>query len=68
MAIAWLMISDSLLQSIIKERSKQIKHQLLISGASLPAYWIGNYAADICFHAIAAIVGIIGVHAFGIDV
>lgn len=68
MAIAWLMLSDSLLQGIIKERQRNIKHQLMISGASLTAYWLGNYVADMCFQAIAAIVGVVGVHAFGIDV
>lgn len=68
MAIAWLMISDSLLQNIIRERQRQIKHQIMISGSSLLAYWIGNYVADIIFQAVPSIVGIIGVHAFGIDV
>jgi hypothetical protein len=68
MTIAWMMISDSLIQNIIKERQKNIKHQLLISGSSLLAYWLGNYIADIMFQSIPAVVGIIGVHAFGIDV
>ena len=49
MTIAWMMISDSLLQNIIKERQKNIKHQILVSGSGLLAYWIGNYIADILF-------------------
>lgn len=40
----------------------------MISGASLTAYWMANYVADILFQSIAAIVGIVGVKAFGIDV
>lgn len=40
----------------------------MISGASLKAYWMGNYVADVSFHAVAAIMGILGVYGFGIDV
>lgn len=40
----------------------------MISGSSVFAYWMGNYVADIVFQAIPSIVGIVGVHAFGIDV
>jgi len=47
MAIAWMMVSDSQIQAIIKEREKDVKHQIMISGCSLSAYWIGNYLADI---------------------
>jgi len=68
MTIAWLMISDALIQNIIKERQKNIKHQLLVSGSGLLAYWMSNYIGDILFQAIPAVCGIIGVHAFGIDV
>lgn len=68
MTIAWMMISDSLVQNIIKERQRNIKHQIMISGSSLGAYWLGHYIGDIIFQALPAVVGIIGVHAFGIDV
>jgi hypothetical protein len=40
----------------------------MISGSGLLAYWMSNYVADIVFQSIPSIVGIIGVHAFGIDV
>jgi len=49
MTIAWMMISDALIQNIIKERQRFIKHQIMISGSSLSAYWLGTYAADILF-------------------
>jgi hypothetical protein len=54
-----MMISDSLIQSVIKERQKNVKHQIMVSGCSLSAYWIGNYAADIIFHSIPSVFGII---------
>lgn len=47
LAIAWMMVSDSQIQAIIKEREKDVKHQMMISGCSLTAYWVGNYLADI---------------------
>ena len=40
----------------------------MISGSSLAAYWMGHYIADIIFHLFAAAGGILGVHAFGLDV
>jgi len=68
MTIAWMMVADALIQGIIKERMRFIKHQVMISGSSLSAYWIGTYLADICFQLIPAIGAIIGIHVFGIDV
>mmetsp|Transcript_30475 Transcript_30475/g.46697 ORF Transcript_30475/g.46697 Transcript_30475/m.46697 type:complete len:133 (+) Transcript_30475:3472-3870(+) len=40
----------------------------MVSGSSLSAYWIGNFIADCLFQAIPAVVGIIGVKIFDIDV
>lgn len=65
---AWMMISDSLVQNIIKERQKFVKHQIMVSGCSLSAYWIGNYIADILFQAVPAITGVIFIKVFGLDV
>lgn len=45
-----------------------IKHQIIVSGASLSAYWLGNYISDIIFQAIPASVAIIGIHAFDIEI
>jgi hypothetical protein len=67
-AIAWMMISDSLVQNIIKEKQSNVKHQMMISGCSLSAYWMGNYIADILFQAVPACVAIAAIHLFNIDV
>jgi hypothetical protein len=40
----------------------------MVSGCSLSAYWLGNYIADILFHSIPSITGIIFIQVFGIDV
>lgn len=39
----------------------------MISGSSLSAYWLGNYAADIVFQLIPATFAVVGIHAFGLD-
>ena len=48
-AIAWMMMSDSLIQNVIRERERKVKHQIMVSGSSLTAYWLGNYLSDIIF-------------------
>ena len=68
MAIAWLMISDALIQNIIRERYRNIKHQIMVSGSSLIAYWLGHYIADILVQGVPTIIAIAGVYAFDIDV
>lgn len=68
LTIAWMMISDSLLQNIIKERDRNIKHQIMVSGCSIGAYWAGSYIADVVFQSIPAMVGLLFVGIFDIDV
>ena len=46
------MVGAAITQSIVKEKEKKIKQQLLISGASVPAYWLGNYLVDVIMHLI----------------
>ena len=67
-AIAYMMVSDSLVQNIIRERQKMVKQQMIISGVSLPAYWISHYLLDIVFQAPPSICAIIGIKAFNLDV
>lgn len=67
-AIAYMMVSDSLIQNIIRERQRMVKQQMIISGASLPAYWISHYILDIIFQAPPSICAVIGIKAFNLDV
>lgn len=46
-SIALALIPCVIVSFIIKEREQQVKHMQLISGVSLPAYWISNMIADI---------------------
>jgi hypothetical protein len=54
-AIAFMMISDTLIQSLIKEKQLAIKHQILISGGSKLSYWVSHYIIDVITHSIPAI-------------
>tara|TARA_B110000285_G_C14818499_1_gene465349 strand:+ start:241 stop:450 length:210 start_codon:yes stop_codon:yes gene_type:complete len=68
MAIAWMMVSDSQIQAIIRERERDVKHQIMISGCSLTAYWMGNYIADILNQGLLSIIAIVSIHAFGLEI
>jgi len=45
--IAWLMISGSMIRSIVAEREKNLKNQMIVSGIKLPSYWMGHYCKDV---------------------
>lgn len=66
-AVAYMMVSDTLVQSIIKERQNNLKHQLMVSGATTLAYWTSQYLVDIVFHMIPAVVAKASIIAFEID-
>jgi ATP-binding cassette subfamily A (ABC1) protein 3 len=46
-SIALALIPCVIISFIIKEREQQLKHMQVISGVSLPAYWMSNMIADI---------------------
>lgn len=55
-SVALMMISDSMVQSLIKERQNKLKHQILLSGGSKIAYWISNFSVDFILHAVPSAV------------
>ena len=46
-SIALALIPCVIISFIIKEREMQLKHMQVISGVSLPAYWLSNLMSDI---------------------
>ncbi|TNV87329.1 hypothetical protein FGO68_gene5519 [Halteria grandinella] len=66
-AFAYMMVSDSLIQNIIRERVRRVKQQMTLSGMNLPAYWISHYLIDIIFQAPPSIAAMIGIQIFNID-
>lgn len=53
-AIGYMMMSDTLIQSLLKEKQMAIKHQIVISGGSKIAYWLSHFIMDVITHAIPA--------------
>ena len=45
--VALAMIPCAMISFVLKERMENLKHMQLVSGMSLPAYWISNMIADI---------------------
>ena len=62
-----MMASDSLVQALIKERQQNVKHQILISGASKFAYWTSYYVIDFIFHQLLSAVAMVSIHLLNID-
>jgi len=46
-SISLALIPCVIISFIIKEREQQVKHMQMISGVSLPAYWLSNMISDI---------------------
>lgn len=46
-AVALAFIPSSIVVFIVKEKQQGVKHQQLVSGVSLFAYWMANYVSDL---------------------
>lgn len=66
-AIAYMMISDTLMMSLIKEKQLAIRHQIIISGGSKLSYWLSHYLIDVITHGIPATLTLISVVKYEVD-
>lgn len=66
-AIAFMLIADSLIQNIIREREKNIKHQIMVSGGGKVAYWASHYIGDLIWQAPPSIIAVIAIQIFGVN-
>ena len=66
-AIAFAMIPASVVSQIVGERENNVKHQQMISGASLSSYWISNYVVDFMKSLIPISVAIAFIYVFKVD-
>lgn len=66
-SIALAFIPASIISFIVKEREVNIKHQQLVSGVSVLAYWFSNWLLDIVKHVIPAVLSALMVLAFSIS-
>lgn len=67
-AISFMMISDAVIQNIIKERTSNVKHHMILSGCNVYAYWAAQYTKDLIMHGIPSLFSLIIVHKYEIDV
>ncbi|CAG9311641.1 unnamed protein product [Blepharisma stoltei] len=65
-AIGVSFIPTGLITFIVKERENNIKHQHLVSGVSIPAYWLSSYAWDLSKFMIPGIISVLMIKAFGL--
>jgi ABC-type multidrug transport system ATPase subunit len=65
--IAFSFIPASFAVFIVKETEVKAKHQQLISGVSIPAYWLATYTWDAINYALPCIMAIILVIAFDVS-
>jgi len=66
-SLGFAFIPTGIIGLIVKEREMAIKHQHMVSGVSLPAYWLTNYVWDFSKHFIPAVICSLCVLAFQID-
>lgn len=66
-AVAMAFIPASLIVYIVKEKETNVKHQHLVSGMGLTAYWISNYVVDFIKLLFPVIFAGLMCKAFGID-
>jgi ATP-binding cassette subfamily A (ABC1) protein 3 len=67
--IAYSFIPASIVQFVVreKENNRNAKHQQMISGVSIPAYWLSNYAWDLLMYMAPFALTLILIAAFDIQ-
>lgn len=63
-----MLIADALIQAIIVERQKNVKHQIMVSGGSVMSYWLSIYVGDVLFLTPAIIACLIGIEVVNLNV
>ena len=66
-ALAFSFVPSSMVLYIVKERECNAKHQQIVSGVSLPAYWFSNFLVDYTKYLIPAIYTAAAIQIFGVD-
>lgn len=66
--IIYIITAPSLVRSVVEEKEKNLKNQMIVSGVKLPAYWAGHYVKDVIFGMILGLWVIILIAIFDIDV
>jgi ATP-binding cassette subfamily A (ABC1) protein 1 len=62
--LALAFVSPAFMNFVVRERESSAKHQQLISGVSIPAYWVANLAFDISTFIVPAFLALVTLKAF----
>jgi ATP-binding cassette subfamily A (ABC1) protein 3 len=66
-AVGIAFIPTGVITYIVKEKENNVKHQHLVSGISIPAYWISNFFWDILKYELVAVVSVLMITAFDLQ-
>ncbi|KAL4454193.1 hypothetical protein ABPG74_012150 [Tetrahymena malaccensis] len=66
-SIGMAFIPASLITYIVREREEHIKHQQIVSGVSLWAYWLSNFLIDLFKYLVPALISPFFAYAFNIS-
>ncbi|OQR91076.1 ATP-binding Cassette (ABC) Superfamily, partial [Achlya hypogyna] len=66
--LAFAFFTASIVPYLVNEKhhSHNSKHQQLVSGVSLPAFWIANFAWDLLLFMIPCVIGLVAIYLFDI--
>ncbi|KAH9091241.1 hypothetical protein LEN26_018836 [Aphanomyces euteiches] len=66
--IAFTYYTASIVPYLVNEKhpNHNSKHQQLVSGVSLPAFWLANFAFDLMLYAVPCIFGLLAIYFFNI--
>lgn len=67
-SIGFALVPAVVISFILNEREKNLKHMQMISGMSIPAYWISNLTFDIIKSLVPSVIVIGLIYAFGLGV
>ena len=67
LVVAFALVPASIISFIVKEREDNLKHQQLISGVSMLAYWLSNAVADLLKCLIPCALAIALLPAFNVE-
>ena len=62
--LALAFVSPAFMNFVVRERESSAKHQQLISGVSIPAYWIANLGFDLSTYVVPASLSLVTLKAF----
>lgn len=66
-AVGIAFIPTGVITYIVKEKENNVKHQHLVSGVSIPAYWISNFFWDILKYEFVAVISVLMITAFDLQ-